>query len=98
MVCAWLYTRAQTNVGTFECLFVLLWAAGVDISTFTSHSVRGASSSAAAGVGMTVNDILKVADWCSESTFKRFYYHPSHDPSYVTVWAKTSLVHTIKNI
>jgi len=60
----------------------LLQAAGVAITTFTSHSVRGASSSAVAGAGMTVNDILKAAVWCSESTFKRFYYCPSHDPSY----------------
>jgi len=74
--------QAVTSVTIARWLKQLLQAAGVDITTFTSHSVRGASSSAAAGAGMTVNDILKVADWCSEFTFKRFYYHPSHDPSY----------------
>jgi len=64
--------QAVTSSTIARWLKQLLQAAGVDISTFTSHSVRGASSSAAAGAGMTVNDILKAADWCSESTLNIF--------------------------
>ena len=44
--------------------------AGIDISIFKAHSIRGASCSTAAGVGV---DILDAADWSSEGTFQRFY-------------------------
>ena len=48
--------------------------AGIDISIFKAHSVRGASCSTAAGAGVTTKDILDAADWSSEGTFQRFYY------------------------
>ena len=52
--------------------------AGVDTNTFTAHSVRGASTSAAARKGLHISDILKMADWSRESTtFTRFYYRSS---------------------
>ena len=50
----------------------LLESAGVDTSVFNAHSRRGASSTAAANMGITTNDILKVADWSSESVFQGF--------------------------
>ena len=37
--------------------------AGIDVSIFSAHSVRGASSSAAALAGVTTNVILEAADW-----------------------------------
>jgi len=43
---------------------------------------RGASTSAGAGAGVTMNDIMQAADWSTESVFRRFYYRPSHDASY----------------
>ena len=43
--------------------------AGIDISIFKPHSIRGATSFKAAGVGVTVKDILDIADWSSEGTF-----------------------------
>ena len=49
---------------------------------FSAHSVRGASSSAAANLGNTTNNILKAADWSSESVFQRFYYKPTEDPPF----------------
>ena len=55
--------------------------AGVDTSRFKAHSVRGAVTSAALNKGVTLGDILQVADWSSESTFRRFYYRPTHDYS-----------------
>ena len=56
--------------------------AGIDVSIFSGHSVRGASTSAAAGAGITMTDIMQAADWSTESVFRRFYYRPSHDTSY----------------
>ena len=43
----------------------MLQQAGVDISIFGAHSVRGASSSSAAAAGVTTSDILQAADWSS---------------------------------
>ena len=60
----------------------LLEESGVDTSIFNAHSVRGASSSAAAMAGVTTDDILKAANWNSELVFQRFYYRPADDPSY----------------
>ena len=60
----------------------MLKLAGIDVSTFSGHSVRGASTSAAAGAGLTMNEIMQAADWSTESVFRRFYYRPSHNVSY----------------
>ena len=48
--------------------------AGVDTNTFTAHSVRGASTSAAVGKELHISDVLKMADCSRESTFRQFYY------------------------
>ena len=74
--------RAISSSSVARWLKSLLEAAGIDISIFNAHSVRGASSSAAAVAGITTNDILKAANWSSESVFQRFYYRSSDDPSY----------------
>ena len=42
--------------------------AGIDISIFKSHSVRGATCSKAAAAGVTIKQILEAADWSSEGT------------------------------
>jgi len=55
---------------------------GIDVTTFPAHSTRGASSSAAADYGITIGDILKAADWSTESVFRKFYNRSSHNPSY----------------
>ena len=60
----------------------VLKLSGINVDIFTAHSTRSASVSAAADSGVTVNDILKAADWSSESIFQQFYYRPTHDPSY----------------
>ena len=50
----------------------VLQSAGVDTSIFTAHSVRGASVSKTANMAVTTKDILKAANWSSESVFQRF--------------------------
>ena len=60
----------------------VLKLSGFDTNIFTAHSTRSASSSAAADSGVTTSDILKAADWSSESVFRKFYYRPTHNPSY----------------
>ena len=44
---------------------------------FKAHSVRGASTSTAAMAGITMEDILKAADWSN-----KFYYKPTRDQSF----------------
>ena len=73
--------------------------AGIDINIFKRHSVRGATCSKAAGMGVNTKDILDAADWPSEGTFQRFYNRQnkgsaafgtavlsSQDPSKSTCW------------
>jgi len=60
----------------------VLKLSGINVGIFTAHSTRSASVSAAADSRVTVNDILKAADWSSESVFRQFYYRPTNDPSY----------------
>ena len=68
----------------------LLEMAGVDTVIFSAHSVRGASTSKASNMGVTTADILKAADWSSESVFQKFYYKPDHNVSYGRAVLSTS--------
>ena len=44
---------------------------GIDTVIFRAHSTKGASTSKAKTVGVSVADILKAANWSSSSTFTR---------------------------
>ena len=61
-----------------------LQKAGVDTSAFQAHSVRAAASTKAAMSGVTVEDILKAADWSTKGTFQKFYYKPTHSTAFGT--------------
>ena len=50
-----------------SCFWVILYKV---------HSVRGASTFAAAEAGISIPEILEAADWSNQSTFERFYYCP----------------------
>ena len=54
----------------------VLKLSGVDVSMFTAHSTRSASVIAAADSGVTTKDILKAADWSTESVFRNFTIVP----------------------
>ena len=56
----------------------IMTLAGIDTGSFSAHSTRGAATSKARAAGVSVPDILRAADWSSESTFKRFYQQPIH--------------------
>ena len=74
--------KSVTSCTVARWLKALLQAAGMDTSIFSAHSVRGASSSKAANMGITTNDILKAANWSTESVFQKFYYKPTISASY----------------
>ena len=70
----------------------VLKMSGIDISTFTAHSTRDASTLAAADSGITTSDILKATDWSTESVFRKSYYQPTHDALYgYTVLSSTAV-------
>ena len=50
--------------------------AGIDTDVFSAHSTRGASTSKAKAMGVSTADILRAANWSSDSTFCRFYRRP----------------------
>lgn len=53
---------------------------GVNVSVFSAHSTRHASTSAAASAGVSIDTIRKTAGWTSSSlTFARFYNRPVTD-------------------
>ena len=54
---------------------------GIDTSIFKAHSVRSASASAAYERDASLQDILDLADWSTDFTFRRFYYRPRHNSS-----------------
>ena len=54
----------------------LMAESGIDVDQFKPHSVRAAATSAASNLGVSIKDILKAANWASESTFLRFYHKP----------------------
>jgi len=51
----------------------LMKMAGVDVTTFTAHSTRAASTSGALKSGVPIQTILSAAGWSQESTFAKFY-------------------------
>ena len=51
----------------------------IDTSRFSAHSTRSTSSTLAANCGVSISDIMKVADWSRAGTFKKFYQGPILD-------------------
>ena len=64
----------------------VLAPAGVDTDQFKAHSARYAAASAAKSAGVSLKDIMTMADWSRENTFTRFYYEPVGK----TVWSSSS--------
>lgn len=59
--------------------------AGIDTKNFGAHSARGAMASMAFALGARLEDLLRAADWSSDSTFKRFYFKPVVDVARLVV-------------
>ena len=53
-----------------------LGMAGIDLTVFSAHSTRSASSSKANNIGLSLKDIAKAAGWKSGNTFQKFYQFP----------------------
>ena len=70
------YIRAHTEVVPCTIagwLVELMNQLGIDTSEFRAHSTRGASTSKAKAKGLSCQEILAMANWKKESTFRRHY-------------------------
>ena len=65
--------KAVTSCSIARWLKLVLSNAGINVLKFKAHSYRSASSSAAKRAGISLNDILKTANWASAQKFKKFY-------------------------
>merc|ERR1712121_531452 len=48
--------------------------AGIDITKYKAHSVRGATTSKARAQGLSTNEVMERANWSKAKTFYRFYH------------------------
>ena len=72
----------STTLGRW--LRTFMSAAGIDSKIFKAHSVRGASTTAAANAFVPLSSIMSMADWSSASTFRTFYYKPLFNSDFAT--------------
>ena len=59
------------SISRYVCKF--LGMAGIDTKTFTGHSTRSASTSAAARAGLSLSEINRAAGWSNARTFQKHY-------------------------
>ena len=69
-----------------------LRAAGVS-ENFTAHSTRATAVSVAFDKGISITDILKTADWTSDSVFKKHYYKPAESHVIHRLYSCCSIKH-----
>lgn len=55
---------------------IVMSRAGIDVDKFKAHSVRSAATTKAYAKNIPLKDIMSLAGWTSESTFKKFYLKP----------------------
>lgn len=72
--------RSVTSCTIARWIKHVLTTAGVH--GFGAHSTRSASTSAALEAGLSVKDIMSVADWSHSSTFNKFYKRSIDDGSF----------------
>ena len=73
--------KAISSQSVSRWLSKALRLAGIELG-YTGHSTRGASTSAAAAAGLSVELILEAADWASAQTFERFYHREHSSGSF----------------
>ena len=59
----------------------VLQSAGIDITKYSAHSCRAASTSNVKVKGLNIAEIIKCAGWSTASTFARFYDKPVSNTS-----------------
>ena len=76
------YIKPHKPVKTFSIapwVKRVLSLSGIDTCHFTAHLTRSAATSSAYKSGVSIAEIMRVADWSQASTFKRYYEKPCKD-------------------
>lgn len=60
---------------------LVLQSAGIDITKYSAHSCRAASTSNVKVKGLNIAEIMKSAGWSTASTFAKFYDKPVSNTS-----------------
>ena len=81
--------KPATSATIARWIKTVLSRASIDTSIFKAHSVRSASSSAAAE-GVSVTEIMEAADWSSRTIFEKYYYKPKKETTYGTAVLKSA--------
>jgi len=68
------YRKRTVTIGCW--LRLTIQDAGINTDIFKAHSVRSASTTAAASGSVPLDEIMKMADWSCSSIFQMFYYKP----------------------
>ena len=53
--------------------------AGIDVTVYSNHSLRKASTSKANNIGLAISDIQKAVGWKSKDVFRKHYKLPIKD-------------------
>jgi len=69
--------------------------AGIDITVFTAHSTRSASTSKANNMGLAIKDICKAAGWRTDSCFRKHYNLYTHSQKLWGILIKWKDIDTI---
>lgn len=59
---------------------LVLQQAGIDVTKYTAHSSRAATTSHTMKKGLSLQEIMKTAGWTSTTTFEKFYHKPAETP------------------
>ena len=79
--------RPVTRATISRWILSLIKEAGIDTTIFKAHSVRRASTTAAANALVPLQEILDMADWSKAATFRQFY----HKPNFSSIFGETIL-------
>ena len=74
--------KAVTSSTLARWMKCVLREAGIDATIYSAHSFRSASTSTAFAHGVTLQEILKTADWTNVHTFSHFYLKAVEEPSF----------------
>ena len=74
---SWASKRPVSRQTLARWLKTVLDLAGIDTSTFKSHSYRGAGLSKAFQRGASLHEIVKAGNWSNPNIFKSYYNAPS---------------------
>ena len=81
LLVSYIKPSAQVSTATISrWIRMVMFAAGIDINKFKVHSVRSATTTKANARNIPLKDIMTLAGWTSESTFKKYYLKPVRRP------------------